>query len=200
MIFLAFFADALNRKSLSEALVVRNPGLSGVSARIKDCIQQSLEMLKPSGASSLITPAMVDCFADLLVGAHANGGTLWMLCPGAAALEAVMNPLEPEIVGKRQPLVSGMISLVLATGETVCVTGVPSHQSHSPAIDIALGKTTHSMIAIPISLAGTIRGVLTVVSLTEDHSLGDREIRMFQSYAEILATLMVQNLTTKILA
>jgi DNA-directed RNA polymerase specialized sigma24 family protein len=196
---LAFFADALNRKSESDAMVVRDPGLSGVSARLADCVQRSLEILKPAEASSLITRAMVDCFADLLAGAHADGGTLWMLCPGKAALEAVMNPLEPEIVGKRQPLVSGIVSLVLATGETACVAGVPAHLSHSPAIDIALGKTTHSMIAVPVSLAGTIRGVLTVVRLTEGQSLGERETRMFQSYAEILASLMVQNLTTKIL-
>jgi hypothetical protein len=197
---LAFFADALNRKSESEALVVRDPGLSGVSARLTDCVQRSLEILKPFEALSLITPAMVDCFADLLASAHADGGTLWMLCPGGAALEAVMNPLEPEILGKRQPLVSGIVSLVLATGETACVAGVSTHQSHSPVIDIALGKTTHSIIALPVSLAGTIRGVLTVVRLKEGESLGERETNMFQRYGEILASLMVQYLTKRILA
>lgn len=196
---LAFFAQILNRRNELDALVVRDPGLSGVSARLNECILRSLEILKPSEAAGFITPAMSETFAGILSHIGADGGTLWLLCPGAAALEAVFNPLEPEIAGKRQPLVSGIVSLVLATGEPVCVSGVATHRSHSPAIDIALGKTTHGMIAVPFTLAGTIRGVLTAVRLTRVEPFGEKETRIIGNHAEILAVLMLGNLTRKIL-
>lgn len=196
---LAFFAQTLYRRCELDALVVRDPELSGVSARLGECIRRSLEILKPSEAAGLVTPAMADCFADLLAHAGADGGTLWLLCPGAAALEAVFNPLEPEIAGKRQPLVSGIVSLVLATGEPVCVSGVVAHRNHSPAIDIVLGKTTHGMIVVPFVLGGTIRGVMTAVRLARDDPFGESETRIVGRYAEILASLMVQKLTDRIL-
>ncbi|MES2661047.1 MAG: GAF domain-containing protein [Verrucomicrobiota bacterium] len=196
---LAFFAQTLNRRSELDALVVRDPELSGMSARLGECVRRSLEILKPSEAAGLVTSAMSECFADLLAHVGADGGTLWLLCPGAAALEAVFNPLEPEIAGKRQPLVSGIVSLVLATGEPVCVSGVATHRNHSPAIDIALGKTTHGMIAVPFVLGGVIRGVMTAVRLTGDEPFGENETRIVGRYAEILANLMVRNLTVKIL-
>ncbi len=196
---LAFFAQTLNRLNEHEALVVRDPELSGVSARLSECLLRSLEILNPAEAARFITPAMSEIFAELLNHIGADGGTLWLLCPGVAALEAVFNPLEPEIAGKRQPLVSGIVSLVLATGEPVCVSGVSGHRNHSPAIDIALGKTTHGMIAVPFVLAGTARGVLTAVSLSHDQAFSDRETRIVTRYAEILASLMVQNLNDRIL-
>ncbi len=196
---LAFFAETLNRRSRLDPLIVRDPELSGVSARLTECVRRSLEILNPAEAAGLVTPSMSECFADLLTLAGADGGTLWMLCPGAPTLEAVFNPLEPEIAGKRQPLVSGIVSLVLATGEPVCVSGVTGHRSHSPAIDIALGKTTQGMIAVPFVLAGTARGVLTAVSLSRDEAFGERETRIVARYAEILANLMERNLISKIL-
>ena len=197
---LAFFAQALNRQNGLEALVVRDRELSGVAARMNECVVRSLEMLNPAEAADLIPSAAAEVFAELLNHIGADGGTLWLLCPGTAALEAVFNPLEPEIAGKRQPLVSGIVSLVLATGETVCVSGVATHSRHSPAIDIALGKTTHGMIAVPFVLAGTVRGVLTAVRLTRDDAFGEKETRIVGNHAEILADLMVRNLTRKILS
>jgi len=196
---LAWFAQLLNRQCAEDALVVKDPALAGTAARVTECLRRSLEILQPAEAVGLVTPVMAACFSDLLDHARADGGTLWLLCPGVAALEAVFNPMEPDIAGKRQPLASGIVSLVLATGEPACVSRVAAHVRHSPAIDIALGKTTHSLIAVPLVLAGSVRGVLTAVRFTSHKPFGDCETRSVQRYAEILANLLSQNLITKIL-
>jgi DNA-directed RNA polymerase specialized sigma24 family protein len=196
---LGFFAQILNRQDPRDALVVKDPALSGVAARVSECLRRTLEILQPTEAAGLVTPVMSACFADLLAHAGADGGTLWLLCPGGAALEAVFNPLEPEIAGKRQPLVSGIVSLVLATGDPACLSAAATHLRHSPAIDIALGKTTRAMVAVPFVLAGAPRGVLTAVRFTSDAAFGESETRIVGRYAEILANLMVQNLTARIL-
>lgn len=196
---LGFFACILNRGTAHEALVVKDPALAGMSARLAECVRRSLEILQPAEAAGLISPLMSASFMDLLVNIGADGGTLWMLRPGDAALEAVFNPMEPEITGKRQPLVSGVISLVLATGESAYVTGMEKHDRHSPAIDIALGKATHAMIAAPFLLGGSIRGVLTAVRLTGDEAFDPSGIKMLENCSEVLAALMVRDLRAKIL-
>jgi len=196
---LGFFAQILNRQDARDALVVTDPALSGMAARVSECVRRSLEILQPAEAVGLVSPVMAACFSDLLAHAGADGGTLWLLCPGSAALEAVFNPMEPEIAGKRQPLASGIVSLVLATGEPACVSTAAAHSRHSPAIDIALGKTTQSMIAVPFVLAGTVRGVLSAVRFTTDKPFGESDTRSIGHCAEILASLMLQNLTSRIL-
>ena len=196
---LAFFAQILNRRNECGALVVRDPALSGTAARLTECARRSLDIMQPSEAAGLVTPAMASLFADLLDHIRADGGTLWLLCPGIAALEAVFNPLEPEIAGKRQLLASGIISLVLATGEAACVSNVADHTRHSPGIDMVLGKTTHSMIAVPFVLEGAVRGVLTAVRFTEDEGFGERETAVIGRCAEILSKLLVQNLAGTIM-
>jgi hypothetical protein len=195
---LEFFAQLLNRKSDDEAIVVQDPKLSGMGARLGEWIRRSLEILHPAEARGLVSPLMADAFADALRDVGADGGTLWLLRPGEAALEAVFNPLEPEIAGKRQPLVSGIVSLVLATGETSCVSAAVNHGHHSPAIDIAMGKTTRSMIAVPFIPAGNSRGVLTAVRLDSDHPFSQREIGVIERQALVLAELFAVNLTKRV--
>jgi hypothetical protein len=137
---------------------------------------------------------------DLLRCLKADEGTLWLLCPGDATLEAVFDPMEPEIAGRRQPLVSGTISLVLATGEPAFLSGVAAHQRHSPAIDIVLGKVTQGMITVPFLLTRTIKGVLTAVRLTSDEPFDAREKESLARHSEILAEPVIHRLTEKILS
>lgn len=195
---LGFFAQLLNRNSDDEPVVVKDPELAGMSARLGEWLRCSLEILHPAEARGLVSPLMADTFADALRDVGADGGTLWLLRPGEAALEAVFNPMEPEIAGKRQPLVSGIVSLVLATGETSCVTAAVNHGHHSPAIDIAMGKTTRSMIAVPFAPAGNSRGVLTAVRLESDHPFTQREIGIIERQALLLAELFTGNLAKQV--
>jgi hypothetical protein len=195
---LEFFAQLLNRSGEADLVVARDAELSGMAARLDDRIRCSLDALRPAEACGLISPLMSDLFADALRSLEADGGTLWLLRPGEAVLEAVFNPLEPEISGKCQPLVSGIVSLVFATGESQCVGGAGKNNLHSEAIDIALGKTTHSMIAVPFAPAGVTRGVLTAVHLGRDHAFGPWETSVIERQARVMAELFVANLGKKI--
>jgi putative methionine-R-sulfoxide reductase with GAF domain len=121
------------------------------------------------------------------------------LCPGDATLEAVFNPLENDIAGKRQPLVSGIVSLVMATGEAACVSKVSSHSRHSPAIDIALGRTIQSMIAVPFLLAGSTRGVVTAVRWKHEEPFQTADSETLSRLSDIMSELMTAAITRRIL-
>lgn len=195
---LEYFARLLNRVEGSETVVVKHPEIDGMGARLAQSIRRSLDMLRPSEARELINPLMSELFSDALKSIAADGGTLWWLCPGEAMLEAVFNPLEPEIPGRRQPLVSGIISLVLATSETLRVETVDSHQRHSPAIDAALGKTTRSLIAVPFRMLDQTRGVLTAVRLSNTEPFGSAETAIMERQAKALAVHFNADLSAKI--
>ena len=196
---LGFFARLLNQRQTRDAVVITDPALSGMAARLAECVRRSLEILQPAEACGMVPPMMSEAFVEVLRSVGAEGGTLWLLSPGSATLEAVFNPLEPEIAGRRQPLVSGIISLVLATGESACVSQVAGHERHSPAIDIALGKSTRSMIAVPFVPGGSMRGVITAVRLSSGEPFGGADLRTVELHAEIFAELFVGSLTKHIL-
>lgn len=195
---LEHFARLLRRAEADAPVVVKDPALSGIQPRLDECIRRSLETLRPVEARGLIDPLMAATFADTLRAVGADGGTLWLPCPGEAVTEAVFNPLEPEIVGKRQPLVSGIVSVVLASGEPCCAGDVRAHADYSPAIDAALQKTTRSMIAVPFELAGAVRGVLTAVRIHRDDGFDEQETSIVERGSRVLAELFTSNLAKNI--
>jgi hypothetical protein len=197
---LAFFARLLNRPEPGGAVIVCDPALDGAGARLGECLRRTLALLPPAEVARMFTPLMQACFADLLSHLGADGGTLWLLCPEGEALEAAYNPREPEIVGRRQPLVSGIISLVLATGEPLSVVSAAEHVRHSPAIDVALGKTTRGMIAVPFVVADSTRGVLTAVRFAREEPFAGDDVRIVSHHAAILGRLLESALTERILA
>ncbi len=196
---LAYFAQLLNREDAGEAVIVRDPALAGVGARLQECVRRTLGQLQPAEAAGLFTPLMDACFAVMLDQVAADGGTLWWLSADRTALEAVYNPREPEIIGRRQPLVSGIVSLVLGTGEAALVTAANLHASHSPAIDVALRKTTGSMIAVPFVIAGTTCGVVTTVKRAGEPPFSAEDAANVSHHAEILCQLMLATVRERIL-
>jgi DNA-directed RNA polymerase specialized sigma24 family protein len=195
---LEFFAQLLNRTQENQAVFSRDPALDDLMARLADHIGRTLEILRPAEVGELVSPLMADLFSDTIRSIMADGGTLWWKRPGEAVLEAVFNPFEPEITGKRQPLVSGIISLVLATSETILVDAVESHHRHSSAIDAALGKSTHSMIAVPFRVRDRVCGVLTAVRLGVADAFGERETGMLERQARAMATMLESNIVARI--
>jgi DNA-directed RNA polymerase specialized sigma24 family protein len=196
---LAFFASLLNRGDESEVVIPADPGLAGMGARLETSLRKSVEILHPVESRAFITPAIKAFFADALRQADADGGTLWLLCPGDATLEAVFNPIETDIAGKRQPLVSGIVSLVMATGEAACVSKLSSHSRHSPAIDIALGRPIQSMIAVPFLLAGSTRGVVTAVRWKQEEPFQAADSETLGRLSEIMSELMTAAISRRIL-
>jgi DNA-directed RNA polymerase specialized sigma24 family protein len=197
---LAFFARLLNRPERGCGTLVRDPALDGAGARLRECVCRSMRLLAPAEVAGMFTPLMRACFADMLAHLGADGGTLWLRCPEGEALEAVYNPREPEIIGRRQPLLSGIISLVLATGEPLAVASAADHVRHSPAIDVALGKTTQAMLAVPFVVAGVSSGVLTAVRWSRESAFAAEDLTIVSHHAEILARLLEAALTERILA
>ena len=110
-----------------------------------------------SPPSSLLEPLNHFAFES-----GADGVTVWMAESGQ--LTAVCNPLEPEVVGLRQSLDSGLISQAYLTGQAILSEDLASEPAHDPSVDHRLGKRCRSMVAAPFE-GGEAGGVVSAVML-----------------------------------
>ena len=70
----------------------------------------------------------------------------------------------------RLPIDQGLISMVFATGQPFCENAIHKNPGHSPLLDRQLGLRTEAMIAIPLTFANSLRGIVSCVHLCEDDS------------------------------
>ncbi len=197
---LARFARMLNGTPIGVLELERDDPFQGMGGRMDECLRRTLAVIAPREVVPLISPLMQACFTDMLVHVGADGGTLWWLSPGRETLEAVFNPWEPEIIGKRQPLVSGIVSLVLGTGEAEVIADATRHARHSPAIDIMLGKITRSMIAVPFVVAGGTVGVISAVRWSRQAEFTGPDLAIINHHSEVIGDLLGTEITRRILA
>lgn len=197
---LAYFAALLNRGAATEPVVVRDPALTGAGARLQECVRRSLTALPPAELGGLMDAAMHGYFQSLIDRVGAVEGTLWLATPGEAVLTAAFNPRQPEMAGRRQPLASGLVSLVFVTGEAVNVSRVATDARHSPLIDLALGRETAAMMAVPFVLDSQLCGALTAVRFEEaEAAFGGQALAWFEEGSALLGELLTARLTARIL-
>ena len=75
------------------------------------------------------------------------------------------------------PTNQGLISMVFATGQPFCENNIHQNPGHSPLLDRKLGVRTEAMIAIPLTFANSLRGIISCVHLSEDHT--EQEPKIF---------------------
>lgn len=114
----------------------------------------------------------------------ADGVTLWIEEEGF--LRAVANPLEPKIIGIRQPLDRGIISEVFLTGQGIVETSPESNPSHDPGVDKHLGKACREIMAVAFASGGR-EGVVSAVRHHGEHRFGVESLNIMNRLATELS-------------
>ena len=107
-----------------------------------------------------------DLLRDAVKSVEADDGALWLV-------DDVARELRPRFsIGEhskillneiRQPLSSGLISMVFFTENSICEAEVGHRSEYCPDVDSRLGLKTKAMIAIPVFFAQRCRGVFSAV-------------------------------------
>lgn len=100
----------------------------------------------------------------------ADEGTIWVADAGDAELIPVYNsgPNAELLVGcYRHRLDHGLISLAYRAEQTLCEEEVFRNAEHVPTVDSKVGRTTASMLVVPLYYGGRVRGVLSAVKLID---------------------------------
>jgi hypothetical protein len=99
----------------------------------------------------------------------ANEGSIWLLDQEKQHLVVAFNSgaNTAKIMGFKQPLSKGIVSLVVASEHAFVENHVYRNVKHSKMLDEKLHKTTYAMIAVPLYFLNEVRGVISCVQLLD---------------------------------
>jgi hypothetical protein len=101
--------------------------------------------------------------------AEADEGSIWIIDTEMKHLIISYNsgPNAANVVGFRQSLEEGIVSLVFANEQSFVETEVYRNAQHSGILDEKLGVTTYAMMVVPFYFLNECRGVISAVKLME---------------------------------
>ncbi|HSH38892.1 MAG TPA: GAF domain-containing protein [Chthoniobacterales bacterium] len=138
---------------------------------LRPALQEHLGKIAPgitvSNFASLCDGLIFTFLHDSFRQVGASEGSIWLLDPEKQHLIVAHNngPDAGKIIGFRQPISEGIVSMVVATEQAFAENEVYKNKKHSPTLDRTLGKTTYAMIVVPFYLLGEVRGVISCVQL-----------------------------------
>ncbi|MEA3186648.1 MAG: hypothetical protein QOD99_478, partial [Chthoniobacter sp.] len=96
-------------------------------------------------------------------------GSIWLLDQEKQHLVVAYNsgPNTEKIMGFKQPVTKGIVSLVVASEHAFVENQVYKNAKHSAMLDQKLHKTTYAMIAVPFYFLNEVRGVISCVQLLD---------------------------------
>ena len=125
------------------------------------------DAISPANFLSICDEILLTLLTDTFQRVSADEGSIWLLDEGKQNLVVAYNsgPNSDKIVGFKQPLNKGIISLVVASERAFIESNVYKNARYSAALDEKLHNTTYAMIAVPLYFLNQVRGVISCVQL-----------------------------------
>lgn len=125
--------------------------------------------ISPANFLSICDQMLVNFLTDTFERVSADAGSIWLLDEEKQHLVATFNSgaNADKIVGFKQPLNRGIISLVVASERAFIDSNVYKNSNYSAVLDEKLHNTTYAMIAVPLYFLSQVRGVISCVQLID---------------------------------
>ena len=123
----------------------------------------------PENFLSICDEMLLEASEGNLCAHRADEGSIWLLDQEKQHLVVAYNsgPNTEKIMGFKQPLTKGIVSLVVASEHAFVENQVYKNAKHSKTLDKKLHKTTYAMIAVPLYFLNEVRGVISCVQLLD---------------------------------
>jgi hypothetical protein len=125
------------------------------------------DAISPANFLSICDEILLKLLTESFQRVCADEGSIWLLDEGKQHLVVAYNsgPNADKIVGFKQPLNKGIISLVVASERAFIESNVYKNAKYSADLDEKLHNTTYAMIAVPLYFLNHLRGVISCVQL-----------------------------------
>ena len=152
--------------------LIADPDFAEIRGQIEERLQHWADDLDLQAFADLLDPMMRRVLHGAFQWVGASEGTIWLADMAEKALIAAYNTGSDadELVGFRQPLNQGIISLVFANEQPYCENEIGAREAHDSTLDQKLGKRTGAMLAVPFHFAFGLRGVISCVQFLERDS------------------------------
>jgi len=140
---------------------------------LRPALQEHLAKLgaavTPDNFLSICDEMVLKLLQETFARISADEGSIWLLDQEKQSLVVAYNsgPDSEKIMGFKQPVTKGIISLVVASEHAFVENQVYKNAKHSATLDQKLQKTTYAMVAVPFYFLNEVRGVISCVQLLD---------------------------------
>ena len=140
---------------------------------LRPALQEHLAKLgtaiTPANFLSICDEMLLKLLKETFARIGADEGSIWLLDQEKEHLVVAYNsgPNTEKIMGFKQPVSKGIVSLVVASEHAFVESQVYKNAKHSKGLDEKLHKTTYAMIAVPLYFLNEVRGVISCVQLLD---------------------------------
>ena len=184
---------------------LRAPSLRSTGADVTDQVESWIRSCAPSDLAGLLDEACLNLLSRAFERVGGCEGTVW-LYDHAENLVAVYNSgaEAASLVGFRQPMGSGIISMVYAQQQPYCENSIRASSGHDDTLDRKISKHTSAMIAVPFYFGFGLRGVVSCVQLEEVGSSGKKgfssaDVAELSRVTQVVERLLNETMVTSVL-
>jgi hypothetical protein len=140
---------------------------------LRPALQEHLSKLgvavTPENFLSICDDMLLKLLKETFAKIGADEGSIWLLDQEKQHLVVAYNsgPNTEKIMGFKQPVSKGIVSLVVASEHAFVENNVYSNDKQDKSLDRKLGKLTYAMIAVPVYFLNEVRGVISCVQLQD---------------------------------
>lgn len=155
--------------SLVNTQLLRLSSLGESATEVERQLEAWIQKCAPEQIVAVIDAAALSLLRDAIVQAGGCEGTIWLIDSRSSELVACYNSGEEadRLVGFRQPVGQGIISMVYAQQQPYCENQIHASTGHDDTLDRKIAKHTTAMIAVPFYFGFGLRGVVSCVQLAE---------------------------------
>jgi hypothetical protein len=162
--------DMLARTKMTETrlTLLADSNFAGLLPELKGRLAETAKSITPANFGSLLDATMRRELHLAFDQAGASEGTVWLVEDETRALVPAFNtgPNAQKMVAQfRQPLSSGLISMVYASEQPFLENEVFQNAKQDKSLDTSLNVQTYAMIAVPFYFLDACRGVISCVVL-----------------------------------
>ena len=185
--------------------ILREPSLQSKGGDVISHIESWIDTCSTTDLASLLDEACVTLLSRAFDRVGGCEGTVW-LYDQQDNLEAVYNSgaEADSLVGFKQPVGSGIISMVYAQQQPYCENSIQASSGHDDTLDRKIEKHTSAMIAVPFYFAFGLRGVVSCVQLEEESGGPERgfsseDVAELARVTHVVERLLNETLLTSVL-
>ena len=148
--------------------LVTEPTFVSLRSVLYDRLNRLGDEIHAAQFAELLDPVLRGIMEKGFTEAGAHEGTVWLVDASGEFLEPAFNtgPRAAQIVGQfKQPLGSGLISMVFASEQPFVENDVSKNKQQSKLLDTRLEVATQSLLAVPLHFLNACRGVVSCVQL-----------------------------------
>jgi hypothetical protein len=136
---------------------------------LQDHLQRIADTVTPENFTGICSDLIWWLLKNSFKQAGADEGSVWIVDGEMRHLVISYNsgPNAENLIGFRQSLGEGIVSLVFANEQSFIEAEVYRNARHSGKLDDKLGVTTYAMLVVPFYFLNECRGVISAVKLME---------------------------------